>query len=209
MLGHLSHTPLLSSHPRGFTLVEVMVVIVILSLFAGLMTLSVSGSDTRRNQAFYEHVKSNINYVRLLSLEAMQPYGIAVKLPQNGNNTQLVVVKLEQKPAADIAKSGQAPAWQLAPQVSPLDVPDGVEVTISPLQSGTLPTTHAPNWLVGTDAPPVVWFGTGEATPVQLNITAKHSDGNVFPVGDALVINSAGTLQPTNASGMPMLGVQP
>ena len=66
MLGHLSHTPSLSSHPRGFTLVEVMVVIVILSLFAGLMTLSVSGSDTRRNQAFYEHVKSNITYVRLL-----------------------------------------------------------------------------------------------------------------------------------------------
>lgn len=172
-------------------------VVVILSIFAGMMTLSVGGSEVRRNQAFYEHVKSNINYIRLLSLETMQPYGIAIKLPQGGDTAQLVVVKLEKKSAADSAK---APAWQLEPQISPLDVPDGVEVAINSLQANIPTSSTVPSWLVGNDAPPVVWFGTGEATPAQITLTTTHSNGQVFAIADPLIINSAGGLQPATAA---------
>ena len=77
---------------QGFTLIEIMVVIVILSIFAGMMSLSVGGSENRRNTAFYERLTSNLDYVRLLSTERMQPYGLAIKLPQNDAPNQLVVV---------------------------------------------------------------------------------------------------------------------
>ena len=80
---------------QGFTLIEIMVVIVILSIFAGMMSLSVGSSENRRNTAFYERLTSNLDYVRLLSTERMQPYGLAIKLPQNDAPNQLVVVKLE------------------------------------------------------------------------------------------------------------------
>src|SRR5699024_11898159 len=53
----------------GFTLVEIVVVVVILSIFAGMMSLSVGSSESRKNRAFYEHLTDSLSYVRLLSAE--------------------------------------------------------------------------------------------------------------------------------------------
>lgn len=174
-------------HQQGFTLVEVMVVIVILAVFAGMMTLSVGSSESRKNLAFYEHLQSNINYIRLLSAEQMKPYGLAIRLAKNDNPTQLVVVKLENEQTE--------PTWQLENSIPPLDVPNHVQVDISPLDSGVI-GGQIPNYLVGNQAPPVVWFGTGEATAVQIMVQKKQENGDkIFPVADPIIINTSGAIQ--------------
>jgi hypothetical protein len=106
-----------------------MVVIVILSIFAGMMSLSVGGSENRRNTAFYERLTSNLDYVRLLSTERMQPYGLAIKLPQNDAPNQLVVVKLENAFTNSQSAVGNAntaitsqpapPQWVIEKQIAP------------------------------------------------------------------------------------------
>ncbi len=196
------------THRHGFTLVEVMIVIVILSVFAGMMTLSVGGSESRRNKAFYEHLQSNINYVRLLSIEQMQPYGLAIQLAKADQPSEIRVVKLQlptfnqstpNQPVSDQA----VPSWQLEKSIEPLVIPDNVDVSISPLDNVNAINQNlsspAPSWLVGDQAPPVVWFGTGEATPVQLTVRAKNGD-TIYLVDDPLIINAAGSLESSQNS---------
>ena len=192
---------------QGFTLVEVMIVIVILSIFAGMMTLSVGGSESRRNKAFYEHLQSNINYVRLLSIEQMQPYGLAIQLAKVNQPSEIRVVKLQltnTQPASNPAAQS-APSWQLEKSIEPLVIPENVDVAISPLDNinansmNQNPSSQTPNWLVGSEAPPVVWFGTGEATPVQITVKAKNGD-SIYLVDDPIIINAAGSLEPSQNS---------
>ena len=192
---------------QGFTLIEIMVVIVILSIFAGMMSLSVGGSENRKNMAFYERVTSTLNYVRLLSSERMQPYGLAIKLPQNDTPNQLVVVKLDhafgntQSADTTLATKPASPQWVIEKQIQPLDVPNNLEVKVRPLDNtldntATLQRTQAvPSWLNGSDAPPVVWFGTGEATPVQITIQKTNPDKQTFAVGNPIIINQAGAIE--------------
>lgn len=187
---------------QGFTLIEIMVVIVILSIFAGMMSLSVGGSENRKNMAFYERLTSNLNYIRLLSTERMQPYGLAIKLPQNDLPNQLVVVKLEHAFAnqpinATLFAKPAMPQWVIEKQIQPLDVPNNLEVKIRPLEDSTaLQSQQAmPTWLKGNEAPPVVWFGTGEATPVQITIQKTNPDKQTFAVGNPIIVNQAGAIE--------------
>ena len=187
-----------------------MVFIVILSIFAGMMSLSVGGSENRRNTAFYERLTSNLDYVRLLSTERMQPYGLAIKLPQNDAPNQLVVVKLEnaftnsqsavRNANAAITSQPAPPQWVIEKQIPPLDVPDNLDVKIRPLDNpfntnAAQNTQPAANWLSGSEAPPVVWFGTGEATPVQISIQKTNADKQTFAVGNPIIVNQAGAIE--------------
>lgn len=193
-------TGLSHQHARGFTLVELLVVLVILALFAGMMTLSVSGSDNRKNLAFYEHLQSNLRYVRLLSSERMQPYGVAIKLADHQGvidsaTNQLMVVKLPPVAPSAVSQPSPTPRWQLEDSMAPLDIPNGVDVTIQPLDAANIASQQTPAWLVGNQAPPVVWFGTGEATPVQIIVTKKNADDQRYPVGAPLIVNAAGAVE--------------
>lgn len=175
----------------GFTLVEVMVVIVILAVFAGMMSLSVGSSESRQHLAFYEHLKDNLTYIRLLSAEDMKPYGLAIRLANQDQPTQLVVVKLENPKPSD--KQNQSPAWQVEQRIPALDVPNHVQVDIQPLEN--MVVESMPNYLVGNQAPPLVWFGTGEATSVQITVQKKLSNSETMhPVADPIIINTAGNI---------------
>lgn len=197
---------------NGFTLVEIMVVIVILTVFAGMMTLSVGSSDSQKNRAFYEHLQSNLAYIRLLSAENMQPYGLAIKPNAPATETEgqtrgeLVVVKLAngQTISATTATS-QPPSWQLADEIEPLVVPNNILLDIKPINA-TPSTSHstslAPMNAVfdSSQAPPIIWFGNGEATPVQIVVKkvnpASNTNANqTFDIGSPIMVNHSGAVE--------------
>ncbi|HCN15658.1 MAG TPA: prepilin-type cleavage/methylation domain-containing protein, partial [Moraxellaceae bacterium] len=92
------------------------------------------------------------------------------------------------------------PQWVIEKQIAPLDVPDNLDVKIRPLDNpfntnaaqNTQPTA---SWLSGSEAPPVVWFGTGEATPVQISIQKTNADKQTFAVGNPIIVNQAGAIE--------------
>ncbi|MFP3454903.1 prepilin-type N-terminal cleavage/methylation domain-containing protein [Psychrobacter sp. SIMBA_152] len=195
---HLSSVSSINSRTQtGFTLVEIVVVVVILSIFAGIMSLSVGSSESRKNRAFYEHLTDSLSYVRLLSAERMQPMGLSMQAepvivtlsnpyvayqttkmtsdstdsqPKNAMELSAKVTGLsgsndEQKPT---------PSWEVESSVSLPALPTGVSIRVQNLDSSSLQnmgrTQTLQPWFSDQNVPQVLWFGTGQATPVTIEV---------------------------------------
>ena len=181
----------------GFTLVEIVVVVVILSIFAGMMSLSVGSSESRKNRAFYEHLTDSLSYVRLLSAERMQPMGLSLQADKQGQVAPMIVTlsnpyiayqtasasnTIGERPknamelSADLAGGAEGqpptPSWEVEPEVSLPPLPAGVSIRVQTLDAGTASNaaqTLQP-WFTNQTVPQIVWFGTGQATPVTIEV---------------------------------------
>ncbi|MBO6225719.1 MAG: prepilin-type N-terminal cleavage/methylation domain-containing protein [Psychrobacter sp.] len=187
----------------GFTLVEIVVVVVILSIFAGMMSLSVGSSESRKNRAFYEHLTDSLSYVRLLSAERMQPIGLSLQADKQGQVAPVIVTlsnayiayqtpeitsnSMDSRPKNAMELSSDltgmsgttgeqqpTPSWEVEPEVSLPELPTGVSLRIQSLDSGNVPNTNQNQtlqpWFASQAVPQILWFGTGQATPVTIEV---------------------------------------
>ena len=216
------------SNPRGhigqvgFTLVEIVVVVVILSIFAGMMSLSVGSSESRKNRAFYEHLTDSLSYVRLLSAERMAPMGLSLQADKQGQMTPVIVTlsnpyityqtqeptssnsdsmpKNAMELSADLTSISSAvadkvptPSWEIEPEVSLPALPTGVSLSVQSLDAGKQTTAGQTQalqpWFTEQNVPQVLWFGTGQATPVTIEV--RH---NSRLVGEVITIMPDGSM---------------
>ena len=206
----------------GFTLVEIVVVVVILSIFAGMISLSVGSSESRKNRAFYEHLTDSLSYVRLLSAERMQPMGLSLQANKQGQITPVIVTlsnsyvayqaqastsfsrdstpKSAMELSADLTSMSAAasdkvpaPSWNIEPEVSLPALPNGVSLSVQSLDAGNRSnaghTQALQPWFTDQNVPQVLWFGTGQATPVTIEI--RH---NSRLVGEVITIMPDGSM---------------
>ena len=205
----------------GFTLVEIVVVVVILSIFAGMMSLSVGSSESRKNRAFYEHLTDSLSYVRLLSAERMAPMGLSLQSDKQGQMTPVIVTlsnpyiayqtqdstssrgdstpKNAMELSADLTNISAAtdkvptPSWEVEPEVSLPALPMGVSLSVQSLdassQSNAEQTQALQPWFTEQNVPQVLWFGTGQATPVTIEV--RH---NSRLVGEVITIMPDGSM---------------
>ena len=206
----------------GFTLVEIVVVVVILSIFAGMMSLSVGSSESRKNRAFYEHLTDSLSYVRLLSAERMQPMGLSLQANKQGQITPVIVTlsnpyvayqnqastsssghstpKNAMELSADLTSMSAAasdkvpaPSWNIEPEVSLPTLPNGVSLSVQSLDAGNRSnagqTQALQPWFTDQNVPQVLWFGTGQATPVTIEV--RH---NSRLVGEVITIMPDGSM---------------
>lgn len=207
-LSSVTQSPIISSAESGFTLVEIVVVVVIISIFAGMISLSVGSSESRKNHAFYEHLTDSLNYVRLLSAERMQPMGLSLQADKQGQVLPVImtlsnpyayyqtplqtadnkdgVPKNAMELSADLSgaavKQIPTPSWDREPDVTLPELPNGVSLNIQSLEApiGSNGMSNAMNspsdgqvlqpWFTGQSVPQVLWFGTGQAAPVTIEV---------------------------------------
>ncbi len=211
--------PRISHSQAGFTLVEIIVVVVILSIFAGMISLSVGSSDARKNRAFYEHLTDSLSYVRLLSAERMQPMGLSLQTNRQGEVTPVIVTlsnpyisyqtqaltsngdntpKNAMELSADLStmsadkESSPTPSWEPEPEVSLPELPTGVSLSIQSLAADNSSSQQAQNlqpWFTNQAVPQVLWFGTGQASPVTIEV---RYDSRL--VGDVITIMPDGSM---------------
>ena len=206
----------------GFTLVEIVVVVVILSIFAGMMSLSVGSSESRKNRAFYEHLTDSLSYVRLLSAERMQPMGLGLQADKQGQVTPVIVTLtnpyIAYQTQASVSSNGDStpknamelsadltsmastasdktptPSWETEPEVSLPALPNGVSLSVQSLDAGSVSSTGQTQalqpWFTDQNVPQVLWFGTGQATPVTIEV--RH---NSRLVGEVITIMPDGSM---------------
>ncbi|MGP5064839.1 prepilin-type N-terminal cleavage/methylation domain-containing protein [Psychrobacter celer] len=218
-----THSHFISSKSQtGFTLVEIVVVVVILSIFAGMMSLSVGSSEARKNRAFYEHLTDSLSYVRLLSAERMQPMGLSLQADKRGQVTPVIVTlsnpyaayqtasvsadsndstpKNAMELSAELSTmsggSDEAlptPSWEPETEVTLPELPSGVHIRVQSLAAVKVSSAQQAQtlqpWFVGQMVPQVVWFGTGQATPVTIEVLHEAR-----LVGDVITIMPDGSM---------------
>ncbi|WP_201615853.1 prepilin-type N-terminal cleavage/methylation domain-containing protein [Psychrobacter urativorans] len=206
----------------GFTLVEIVVVVVIISIFAGMMSLSVGSGESRKNRAFYEHLTDSLSYVRLLSAERMQPMGLSLQTNKQGQVTPVIVtlsnsyityqtsanpasgtdstprnaMELSTDLLATNAKKQPTPSWELEPEVTLPKLPAGVSLSIQSLEVNSMSSGGAATeertlqpWFSAQTVPQVLWFGTGQAAPVTIEV--RHQSRLV---GEVITIMPDGSI---------------
>ena len=204
----------------GFTLVEIVVVVVILSIFAGMMSLSVGSSESRKNRAFYEHLTDSLSYVRLLSAERMQPMGLSLQANKQGQVAPVIVTlsnpyvayqtvtptTRDSKPknamelSADLSSMSGAindksptPSWEIEPEITLPELPAGVSLSVQSLDAGNISNARQTQtlqpWFTDQSVPQVLWFGTGQAAPVTIEV--RH---NSRLVGEVITIMPDGSM---------------
>ncbi len=201
---HLSSASSINSRTQaGFTLVEIVVVVVILSIFAGIMSLSVGSSESRKNRAFYEHLTDSLSYVRLLSAERMQPMGLRMQADKQGQvepvivtlsnpyvayqTTEMMSDSTDSQPknamelSVEVAglsgstnEKKPTPSWEAESGINLPELPTGVSIRVQKLDSSGLQNTRRTQtlqpWFSDQNIPQVLWFGTGQATPVTIEV---------------------------------------
>lgn len=168
---------------QGFTLIELMLVIVIIGIFAGMVSLSVGGDSERRLLLLRERLVDNLAIVQLESLDQGRLLALQVVPQQAGQLAGYQVVGFEPT-AEDVTQR-----WPVAADFMFQPLPDRVRLQITPLQLRTTTRQPTRDTAIWQDAstPQLMWLGNGEATPVRLQLMQDQQ-----PIGAPLYVSATG-----------------
>ena len=169
----------------GFTLIEVMLVVLIAGIFAAMIGLSIGGSDTRRVLQEREELMDSIAEIRLESQDQGRMLGL-IYLDQTATNPARYVVVEYDPTATDKDKQ-----WKPSVDFKVHDLPTGVELTVTPLQDNSRqPSEHLNDITSGSLSPKLIWFGNGEATAARLQLVQEGQN-----IGDAVEVTALGSVK--------------
>lgn len=191
---------------QGFTLIEVMLVIVIMAVMASLIVMNVQGVDQRKVMQARELLVLNLKKIRLESADQGRILGLLIQPATDIAPAQYEVVEYRPQANPDNLNEKQSNLnqstqsqfnsnlprgahdqyrWQLATDFDSQTLPEQSSVQIQSLD-------HQLNLdvLKQNDAlPQIIWLGNGEAVPVRIQLYLQQQQ-----VGDAIVLNRLGAV---------------
>lgn len=188
------NSTLLQSTQRGFTLIELMVVIVIIGLLASLILINLDGVDQRKALQARELFLLDLQKInreatdqaRVLALDTrpasdVQPFNYSLLEYQEMPETRALTAGL-------LGNSSQK--WQKYAEFSTRQLPQKVSFNIQPLDYDFQNASN--DELLGGQAPKLIWLGNGEARPVRIQFYLEQK-----PVGGEIEIDHLGKISET------------
>ena len=183
---------------QGFTLIEIMLVIAIMSIFAALVVVSISGVEQRRLMQQRDQLVNDLNVVRLESNDQARVYAL---MTTSANATEPAGYffaeydVMQSKSEQDSRVVEKKPLWQAVEAFKTRQFSDGAFLQIRSMENST--QTGAPEGLLDQNSPDLIWFGNGEAKPARLQIIFNEK-----PIGSPVYINSIGMVSDTEQGAL-------
>ena len=185
---------------KGFTLIELMVVIVIISIIASLIVLNIDGVDQRKAMQARELLILDLKKMNREAVDQSRIYALVIQsqtdvasfgyrfdeyIPQRPQ-TNDATHRLNHSNALNSSNNNQK-KWLEADAVTVRELPNRVSFTV---ESQDHEFKQAQNTdLLGNNAPKLIWLGNGEVKPVSIQIYYDQK-----PVGDLIQIDYLGKI---------------
>lgn len=169
---------------KAFTLIEIMVVIVIMTIMASLVVLNIGGVDQRRAMQAREMF---ILDLKKINKEATDQAKVFALNTQNATDVAPFSYNLFEYHDQSREQIQQADrTWQLYKEFKTRQLPDRVSFSIQSLDTATYNKAKNED-LLGGKAPQLIWFGNGEVKPVRIQFYYEQQ-----PIGHELELDHLG-----------------
>lgn len=188
--------PQLSPHQSGFTLIELMVVIVIISIMASLVVMNLSGVDRRKAMQAREVLMMELKRInreandqaRIYALVTqpatdVSPFKYSIQEYNQINPDAMKAGTSNQLNALSRNANNQKKWVELKDQSN--ELPYAVSFTVKADQHEFKSANNSD--LLGANAPKLIWLGNGEAKPVRIQMYYQQK-----PIGDLIQVDYLG-----------------
>lgn len=177
----------------GFSLIELMVVIVIVGVLASMVVVSLDGMEQRKAMQVRDVLVMDLKKINREANDQARIYALQTQAATDVSPFRYVVVGYQPRDTQSTNRSTllAAPTWQPASQFSPRELPPQVSLHVEPSQDAR-PQSYlatAPSALVGERAPKMVWFGNGETQAVTIQVYYAQT-----PIGAPVVVDYLGRI---------------
>lgn len=171
---------------QGFTLIEIMVVIVIMTIMASLVVLNIGGVDQRRAMQAREMFILDLNKINKEATDQAKVFALNI---QNASDVAPFTYNLYEYHDQSRERIQQADrAWQVYEEFKTRELPNNVSFSIQSLDTANYSKAKNEDLLDGK-APQLIWFGNGEMKPVRIQFYYEQQ-----PIGHELELDHLGKI---------------
>ena len=150
---------------QGFTLIEIMVVIVIMTVMASLVVLNIGGIDQRKAMQARELFILDLKRINKESADQSKVFALNF---QNATDVSPFTYNLYEYHDQSLQLVQQADkTWQAYKEFKPRQLPDNVSFSLQVVDAERYSKANNED-LLGGKSPQLVWFGNGEVKPVRI-----------------------------------------
>ncbi|TCB60603.1 prepilin-type N-terminal cleavage/methylation domain-containing protein [Acinetobacter terrae] len=178
-----------SSSIRGFTLIELMVVIVIMAIMASLILTNINGVDQRKAMQAREVFIMDLrrmnreanDQARIFALDVQTATGVS---PFRYGVVEYLVPSLQ---ATQNSVLNENKKWQDYSEFTKRTLPEHVSFNVQSLDYAYENANN--DDLLSANAPKLLWLGNGEAKPVRIQFYFEQR-----PIGEEIEIDHLGKI---------------
>ena len=177
-----------SQWQSGFTLIELMVVIVIIAVVASLVVFNVDGVDQRKAMQAREVLMLDLKQIQRESSDQGRIYALKISPATDVSDFKYALVEYHDK-TVDLANPNKRMAnekkWTEVQDFSVRTLPSRVSFNITAQEHQFNNATNTD--LIGRNAPDLIWLGNGETKPVAIQMYYDQK-----PVGELIRLDYLG-----------------
>ncbi|WP_407304172.1 type II secretion system protein [Acinetobacter sp.] len=174
---------------RGFTLIELMVVIVIMAIMTSLILTNINGVDQRKAMQAREVFIMDLRRMNREANDQARIFALDVQTATDVSPFRYAVVEYlaSSLQVSQNSIRNENKKWQEYSEFEKRALPDQVSFSITALDH---PYENANNDdLLSTKAPKLLWLGNGEAKPVRIQFYFEQR-----PIGEEIEIDHLGKI---------------
>ncbi len=181
--------PVQSLSVRGFTLIELMVVIVIMAIMASLILTNINGVDQRKAMQAREVFMMDLRRInreandqaRIFALDVQRATDVA---PFRYGVVEYLVPPMQAEAPQRLEENKK---WQPYAEFAQRALPEHVSFSITSLDHSYENANNED--LLNSNAPQLLWLGNGEAKPVRIQFYFEQR-----PIGEEIEIDHLGKI---------------